>query len=286
MPKRQTRAAPAPPPAAEARSDQAEVVEVTEDDAILEQRFAWLLNPIRDLAQNWDIDIAQELEKYLEELGHVIISVDPSEIRRKMNFAEAALLIQGTTGIYSKKVEYLYKLCYELLHTLARQRAARDHQPQDPSVDDHGHDRDASSLMRRAADFDDDFLPLDDIQECKDIDLNENVDEATNTAARAALMRPPIPLSLVPLEDFEKSQLPLISRSGQILGRRDDFWMNTGKIHPGTGTLLLDACNVALINVSVSFTFCLAERVLQPGIYASRLYSFRLRRLPIHSFLV
>ena len=31
-------------------------------------RFANLLEPIRDLAQNWSIDIASELEEYLGEL--------------------------------------------------------------------------------------------------------------------------------------------------------------------------------------------------------------------------
>ena len=30
-----------------------------------ESRFAHLLQPIRDLAANWDIDVAKELEEYL-----------------------------------------------------------------------------------------------------------------------------------------------------------------------------------------------------------------------------
>lgn len=32
------------------------------------QRFSHLLMPIRDLARNWEIDIASDLEGYLEEV--------------------------------------------------------------------------------------------------------------------------------------------------------------------------------------------------------------------------
>ena len=39
-----------------------------------------------------------------------------------VNFAEAALLIQGSTCIYSKKVEYLYQLVYETLDLLASKK--------------------------------------------------------------------------------------------------------------------------------------------------------------------
>ena len=34
----------------------------------MDTRFAALLEPIRDMAKNWDIDIAHHLEEYLEEV--------------------------------------------------------------------------------------------------------------------------------------------------------------------------------------------------------------------------
>lgn len=37
--------------------------------ADVESRFAHLLKPIRDLTKNWDVDIAAQLEEYLEEVG-------------------------------------------------------------------------------------------------------------------------------------------------------------------------------------------------------------------------
>lgn len=65
-------------------------------------RFTHLLQPIRDLAENWCIDIARELEDYVAEVAQICVSFDGGATT--LNFAEAALLIQGSTCIYSKKV--------------------------------------------------------------------------------------------------------------------------------------------------------------------------------------
>jgi condensin-2 complex subunit H2 len=44
------------------------------------------------MAENWDIDVAKELEDYLEELESVSITFDNG--KTSLNFAEAALVIQ------------------------------------------------------------------------------------------------------------------------------------------------------------------------------------------------
>jgi hypothetical protein len=62
------------------------------DADLRENRFAYLLQPIRDLAANWDIDIAAELEEYLEELEGITFAIE--DCGPSLNFAEAALLIQ------------------------------------------------------------------------------------------------------------------------------------------------------------------------------------------------
>lgn len=41
----------------------------------LESRFANLLQPIRDLTKNWDVDIASSLEDYLEEVENHIVNL-------------------------------------------------------------------------------------------------------------------------------------------------------------------------------------------------------------------
>lgn len=44
------------------------------------------------MADNWNIDVAAELEEYLEDLESVMISFDGG--KSNLNFAEAALMIQ------------------------------------------------------------------------------------------------------------------------------------------------------------------------------------------------
>lgn len=84
-------------------------------------RFAHFLQPIRDLSKVWKIEIAEELEKYIDELAQV--SIDNPEDGAKMNFPEAALLIQGSTAIYSRKVELLYQLVYQALDLISSDKA-------------------------------------------------------------------------------------------------------------------------------------------------------------------
>ena len=36
----------------------------------VESRFAYLLQPIRDLAKNWDVDVASQLEDYISEVSY------------------------------------------------------------------------------------------------------------------------------------------------------------------------------------------------------------------------
>ena len=85
-----------------------------------ESRFAHLLAPLRDLQvrsreprqeppahhapfqANWDTDIAAELSDYLTQLEDISFSFDGGST--SLNFAEAALLIQGSTCVYSRKV--------------------------------------------------------------------------------------------------------------------------------------------------------------------------------------
>jgi condensin-2 complex subunit H2 len=118
-----------------------------------ENRFAHLLAPIRDLSANWHTDIAAELSDYLAQLEDITFSFDGGNTA--LNFAEgarrcggararrasrpsralilksallraaAALLIQGSTCVYSRKVEYLHKLVYNALEAVASKRRAR-----------------------------------------------------------------------------------------------------------------------------------------------------------------
>ena len=88
-----------------------------------EARFKSLIQPIRDLSLNWDIDIAEELGDYLEELDNLHVTLDNG--KSNLNFAEAALLIQGSAAVYSKKVEYLHQLVLHALELITSQKTSK-----------------------------------------------------------------------------------------------------------------------------------------------------------------
>jgi condensin-2 complex subunit H2 len=95
----------------------------------------------------------------------------------------AALLIQGSTIIYSKKVEHLYTLLYQTIDFLREQK--KTHKKGD---DGHGGAVDEEG---GAADDEDDFreqeaefLALDDMQESENIDLDESGGSKTATTLR------------------------------------------------------------------------------------------------------
>jgi len=81
-----------------------------------DQRFAELLKPIKDLTTNWEVPLADLLSTYIDDLQHVTITFDGGET--SVNFAEAALLIQGTASVYSKKVEFLWQMVLQTLEML------------------------------------------------------------------------------------------------------------------------------------------------------------------------
>ena len=60
------------------------------DEDARTSRFSHILQPIRDLSENWSIDIANELEEYLDELEAITFSFDDG--RTNLNFAEGEAL--------------------------------------------------------------------------------------------------------------------------------------------------------------------------------------------------
>jgi len=84
--------------------------------------YADMLKPIRDLAKNWDINIASCLEDYIQDLEKITVNVDVDGVKSQMNFAQAALLIQGSSAVYARKVEYLHSLVYKTLEALTEKK--------------------------------------------------------------------------------------------------------------------------------------------------------------------
>ncbi|XP_032053699.1 condensin-2 complex subunit H2 isoform X2 [Aythya fuligula] len=190
----------------------------------VESRFLHLLQPIRDLTKNWEVDVAAQLGEYLEELDQISISFDGG--KTTMNFIEAALVIQGSACIYSRKVEYLYSLVYQALDFISNKK--REKQP--CSVGEDGRDADATFGTEE-----EEFLSLDDIKDTS----QGSVDMRKDQQPSAVNIVPLTPMSLVPPEEAEKRNNPLFSHKGEVLASRKDFRMNTCTPH-ATGAFMLE----------------------------------------------
>ncbi|XP_047404617.1 condensin-2 complex subunit H2 isoform X1 [Sciurus carolinensis] len=192
----------------------------------VEARFAHLLQPIRDLTKNWEVDVAAQLGEYLEELDQICISFD--EGKTTMNFIEAALLIQGSACVYSKKVEYLYSLVYQALDFISGKRRAK----QLSSVQEDGAN--GTTSLGAPQQVEDEFLSLDDFPDCR-----ANVDLKNDQVPSELLIVPLLPMALVAPDEVEKNSSPLYSHQGEVLASRKDFRMNTCTPHP-RGAFMLE----------------------------------------------
>lgn len=81
----------------------------------------------------------------------------------------------------------------------------------------------------------DEFLTLDDVRRGNDLDLNE---DTTRPPPRGTLLAR-TPVSFLPSTDATSGTL--VSHKGDVIGRRDDFRMNTSVIAENGALLLLDS---------------------------------------------
>ncbi|XVF66190.1 hypothetical protein PTKIN_Ptkin10aG0015500 [Pterospermum kingtungense] len=115
------------------------------------------VQPERDLEANWAVDLAKKLEDYLLKIcSGEITGSEGDDVCSPVNFAEAALLLQGSVQVYSRKVEYLYNLVLHALEFLSQKR--QQDQPEGTSVEPE------HSASHASLDEDNDqFWGLDDI---------------------------------------------------------------------------------------------------------------------------
>ncbi|KAA0721039.1 Condensin-2 complex subunit H2 [Triplophysa tibetana] len=173
-----------------------------------ETRYGHLLQPLRDLTKNWDIDLASQLGEYLDELDQMTISFDGG--KTMMNFAEAALLIQGSTCIYGRKVELLHTLVFQTLDYISNKNKKRDKQGSsaDGNQDNAGNEEDDCEF--------------DEIEQNENGRSNLTMKDPTEPVK---IIRLP-PESLIPAESLEKQKYPLFSLKGEILGSCKDYRIN------------------------------------------------------------
>ena len=181
------------------------------------QRFQQLLAPIRDLTENWNIDLASQLEEYLEEVGQVEITFDNG--RTRIDFVEAALLIQGSTQVFSKKVEYLYTLVLQTLELLTNRK--KTEQPSSPRASRaHNNNNNNENL-----------LSLDDLP------IRESLLNGEGPVTDKKLIAETPMVMLEAPTCIQKTSL--YSSTGEACGHRQDFNLLTGTPH-FTGAHLLE----------------------------------------------
>ncbi|RUS71899.1 hypothetical protein EGW08_020337 [Elysia chlorotica] len=198
----------------------------------LEERFSHLIQPIRDLAKNWDVNIADFLEEYLEDLEKIEITF--SDGITTMNFSEAALLIQGSAGVYAKKVEYLYSLVCRVLDLVTQKKVKST---------DNGEE--GEDFAGNNDDDNDQFLPLDDLQDGNGI-YHVEKDASTDKSIRVVQE---MPTRLIPLEESEKGDNILYNKKGEMMGNHCDFNVNIGYISTD-GSILLEMGDMAFLTMS------------------------------------
>jgi condensin-2 complex subunit H2 len=133
--------------------------------------------------------LLNSLEDYLNDIvGHLEDETnDLEEPEGPPNFAQAALLLQNSSSVYSRKVEYLYSLVYAALDDLASSTTGlvpkHQRKTADASIDEfNAFDPDMQFLLL------DDVLPIDETEAGDKINLDED-DEYSADRNRLSITR-------------------------------------------------------------------------------------------------
>uniref|UniRef100_A0ACD5XWR1 Uncharacterized protein n=1 Tax=Avena sativa TaxID=4498 RepID=A0ACD5XWR1_AVESA len=137
-----------------------------------------ILQANRDPESNWEVDVAKSLEEYLLKICSGEISGEDGAYN--FNFAEAALLLQGSVQVYSRKVEYLYSLVLHALEFLSQNK-----QDQQEKGSAETNENDPSTSAKKTDDI---FVGLDDVPAESRTTLDNNIDRDD---LRKKIVRPP-----------------------------------------------------------------------------------------------
>lgn len=172
-----------------------------------EHRFANMFSSVKDLAKVWNVDIPQELQQYMQDIEEFLTM----EQFEKINFSEAAMLVQHSTNVYSKRVETLYDLVFGVFESIVSSRK---------KVGDKSRSKNKVSFLTE--DIDNDVVCIVDhlIKKGKNIDQED-------TGSEEPLLHRRIPLWLLPREESDR--------------RKHEFKINGCFIHSSGAFLLSES---------------------------------------------
>ncbi|KAL0323448.1 UNVERIFIED_CONTAM: Condensin-2 complex subunit H2 [Sesamum angustifolium] len=189
-------------------------------------RFLETVRPLRDLESNWTVDLAKNLEEYLLKICSGHISSDEDAIF-SVNFAEAALLLQGSVQVYSRKVEYLYSLVLHALDFISQKS-------QEDQAASASAEQGASGAHSAKDEEDDPFWGLDNIQ----VEAKNLLDKATcRDGPPSHFVRPPANLVVLEGECLD---------SGGDAGELESYLLATNDLY--RDFILLDPCDAVAVD--------------------------------------
>ncbi|CAH8328643.1 unnamed protein product [Eruca vesicaria subsp. sativa] len=187
------------------------------------------VQPERDLVANWEVDLSEKLEEYLLKIcsGEITGNEEENGQQVPVNFAEAALLLQGSVQVYSKKVEYLYNLVLRTLEFLSKQRDQEESKGT-------SNEAEASSSRQVDEEEDDLFWNVDDIP----VDAKNSLDNSVGgDSCPSQFVKPPA--NLVVLEG------DCLDTSGDG-GELESYLLATTHLY--RDFILLDPCDSVAVN--------------------------------------
>ena len=150
------------------------------------------IQPLRDLAANFDIDIEPYLQEYLQHTNNDFLDDDDASgdggddnnsnnnNTVKSNFSQAALKIQNSAAIYNRKVDFLHQVVYEVFNDFIQAQLYSSKKTKRKSKEGSGggdvdienfHDYDPELQFLLL----DDVLPMDKTEGQRKINLRESV---------------------------------------------------------------------------------------------------------------
>ncbi|KAK5973064.1 hypothetical protein GCK32_009542 [Trichostrongylus colubriformis] len=223
---------------------------MADDFADAGQRYTFLLRPVKDLGKNFEINIAKELDEYCERLGDVTEEAHGGvDSHHRFNFAEAAMLIQGTAYVFGKKVDYVHSQAIHFFEALQPQKTKKKKKKKGEEDEDEGFVEGEGNSVDPC-----DLVEYNKLKICNEKSLLR-VCEKTKYKGHPPKIKV-MPMSLMPLADNEKNGV-LIYSTGyrmEIIGKMDDFKMNAGFLN-SRGVLLLQLAHNKIVDEFASEAF-------------------------------
>jgi len=182
-----------------------------DNDPEMEALIEELLKPIKDLRHNFDVDIEETLKKYMDKI-HEKIEVDGETV----NFSRAAMMLQGASARYSKKVDFLHEHSMKILSMIGKDKENENNSDGSSTREKGGRSRAGNANS--------------EFQE-----LNIDIDKNFNKKNRDLVLQPELLfISVTPRELIEKEGQQVsckvnlyYGQTYELLARKQDFRMSS-----------------------------------------------------------